>query len=189
MKTMKMDERVNRASLTLLDYLSALLIVIGVLFKYVGAGCNGCKVSDSKVMLNNYCCLNRRELWDKMLNHSADPKRKICCDFSNEKSENEADVEYIQSNIDGGCCIYGKFYRRCLCYSILNKKVCRSMCSDDHRCKGYVMRELPGNTSYCQVATASPCLDGCNGPRDITNVFPMECHYVGQRDVGTEDVC
>ena len=80
--------------------LNDLLIVsigIGIVCEYVDAGCDDCEIRDSKVMLNDFCCLNKRKIWDKKNNDMADPKRKICCDFTNQKPENKTEVEYIKS--------------------------------------------------------------------------------------------
>ena len=63
----------------------------------------------------------------------------------------------------GGCCVSDNlFHVRCVCNSITIVSECESLCTEDGKCKGYVM-ETSG--PKCHLATtSSSCQYGCKGP-------------------------
>ena len=83
------------------------------------------------------------------------------------------DDDYTQTNVDSGCCVSnGTFHRRCECNNVPDVS-CRSLCSNDTGCKGYVMFGLI-DPSQCQIATISTCPDVCYGPVLLTNVEKLD---------------
>lgn len=68
-----------------------------------------------------------------------------------------------------GCCVsHDQFHRRCICQKVNTISRCKSLCSDDVSCKGFVMNQ--GKKLECQLATTSECPAGCDGPFDNSNV-------------------
>ena len=84
----------------------------------------------------------------------------------------------MQTDIDVGCCvssadnmgIYSQLHRYCICGE--NLAECRSLCSMDSGCKGYVIWESAPDE--CLIATTSSCPASCLGPSNKEIIGPID---------------
>ena len=84
---------------------------------------------------------------------------------------------YTNATYDHACCVELGSHSKCHCDSIHDNSSCRSICSDDIGCRGYVMHDDPSNKTYCQIAiifSDSICPSGCRGPDHSENIHPTK---------------
>ena len=82
------------------------------------------------------------------------------------------EIAFSQTQVNHGCCVSpDQFHRRCICQKVNTFSGCKSLCSDDVSCKGFVLNE--GSNLECQLSTTAQCPSECDGPFDENNVKPL----------------